>query len=60
LIILFWFLHCCDKAAHGLGVALGIFLTLNSWVNNKRLLMPFADQIEIDKGFWFVSPKKVG
>ena len=46
-----------NAAADGLGVALGIFPTLNVWVNSERLLMPFAEQIEIDKGFWLVSPK---
>jgi len=52
------YISAIKAAADGLGVALGIFPTLNSWVNNKQLLMPFADQIEIDKGFWLVSPKK--
>ena len=45
-------------AADGLGVALGIFPTLNEWLNTEKLILPFPQQIETDKGFWFVYPKK--
>jgi LysR family glycine cleavage system transcriptional activator len=52
------YMSAIKAAENGLGVALGIFPTLNSWVNDKRLILLFDDQIETNKGFWLVSPKK--
>ncbi len=52
------YIAAINAAADGLGVAMGIFPTLNSWINNKRLMMPFEHQIEIDRGYWLVSPKQ--
>jgi len=51
------YISAIKAAENGLGVALGIFPTLNAWVNDKRLLLPFDKQIETDRGFWLVSPK---
>lgn len=52
------YISAIKAAENGLGVALGIFPTLNSWVNDKRLVLPFKDQVETNRGFWLVSPKK--
>lgn len=52
------YISAIKAAENGLGVALGIFPTLNSWINDKRLILPFDDVIETDRGFWLVSPKK--
>ncbi len=51
------YISAIKAAENGLGVTLGIFPTLNAWVNDKRLFLPFDTQIETDKGFWLVSPK---
>lgn len=51
------YMAAIKAAADGIGVALGIFPTLNEWVNNKKLTLPFPDQIETGKGFWLVYPK---
>ena len=51
------YISAIKAAENGLGVALGIFPTLNSWVNDKRLILPFEDRVETDRGFWLVSPK---
>ena len=51
------YIAAIKAAEDGLGVTLGIFPTLNSWVSNQQLIVPFTDQIETGKGFWLVSSK---
>lgn len=54
------YIAAIKAATDGLGVALGIFPTLNTWVNNRQLILPFPEQLETDKGFWLVYPKTQG
>jgi len=51
------YLAALNAASDGLGVALGIFPTANTWVNNGRLLLPFPVHIGIDMSYWMVTPK---
>ena len=51
------YLAALKAASDGLGVALGIFPTANTWVNNSRLILPFPVHIGIEMGYWLVTPK---
>lgn len=51
------YIAALKAATEGLGVALAILPTANLWINNGRLIMPFSQQVEIDKGYWLVYPK---
>lgn len=45
-------------ASDGLGVALAILPTANSWVNDNRLIMPFPIQVKTNKSYWLVTRKE--
>jgi LysR family glycine cleavage system transcriptional activator len=51
------YLLALKSATDGLGVALAILPSANSWINAGRLVLPFALELEIDMGFWLVTPK---
>jgi len=50
------YLTALKAASDGLGVALAILPTANSWINDGRLVLPFPQQIKIDLSYWLVSP----
>ncbi|MBV1922294.1 MAG: LysR family transcriptional regulator [Pseudomonadales bacterium] len=52
------YLAALKAASDGLGVALGIFPTANTWVNSDRLILPFPVQVSIEMGYWMVTPKR--
>lgn len=51
------YLAALKAAADGLGVALAIFPTANSWVNSNRIVLPFPVQFRTGKSYWMVAPK---
>nr|WP_255487354.1 LysR substrate-binding domain-containing protein [Oceanospirillum sediminis] len=44
-------------ASDGLGIALALLPTANSWINDGRLVTPFPWQFQTEKGYWLVTPK---
>jgi len=46
------------SAEIGLGVALGLFPAINSWVNNKNLKLITRDFVDTKAGYWFVYPRQ--
>jgi len=51
------YLAALKAASDGLGVALAILPSANSWINDGRLVLPYPIQIDIKKGYWLVYPK---
>lgn len=53
------YLAALKAASDGLGVTLAIFPTANTWVNSNRIMLPFPVQININMGYWMVTPKRM-
>jgi LysR family glycine cleavage system transcriptional activator len=51
------YLAALKAASDGLGVALAILPSANSWINDGRLVLPYPIQVDIKKGYWLVYPK---
>jgi LysR family glycine cleavage system transcriptional activator len=51
------YLLALKSAADGLGVALAILPSANSWINAGRLTVPLPVELDVNMGFWLVTPK---
>ena len=51
------YLAAVKAASDGLGIALALLPTANSWINDGRLVTPFPWQFQTEKGYWLVTPK---
>jgi len=51
------YLAALKAASDGLGIALAILPSANSWINDGRLVLPYPVEINIKKGYWLVHPK---
>lgn len=51
------YLAALKAASDGLGVALAIFPTANTWVNSNRIMQPFPVQYRTGRSYWMVAPE---
>lgn len=51
------YLAAIKLACEGVGVALGIFPTINKWMAKNGLVQPFDIRVNLNRSFWFVYPK---
>jgi len=51
------YLAAIKLACEGVGVTLGIFPTLNKWMDKNGLVKPFDIEVNLNRAFWFVYPK---
>lgn len=46
------------SAQTGIGIAMGLFPAINSWVNNKKLRLLSNQLFYSNSGYWFICPKQ--
>ncbi|TGN40450.1 LysR substrate-binding domain-containing protein [Marinobacter confluentis] len=51
------YLGALKAASDGLGVALAIFPTANTWVDSNRIVLPFPVQYRTGRSYWMVVPE---